>query len=284
MQNTAILCIDIWNYHHCKSIITKTNNLVKKLNPFLEQCYEKSIPIIHMHDQNLPDKYNFLRLNCPSLEQQEYYINNIIQSNNNFYKNFTEKLDPLNFNIPIPKCGKTAICECDSNRSCFLKIHPYFKDKMSTYNELIKNKSKLKDYCRENKIKKDDPYQQFQSIHPNLKVNQSDVYLFNLCELYAYLIENNISNIIYVGGAGNLCISWTREYSMFNMKQLGFNTYYIKDYVFNISGNGFDSDINDEDEKYTQEYFDDMIFATIEKYYGKSIHQTDVLSNAKLRN
>ena len=68
------------------------------------------------------------------------------------------------------------------------------------------------------------------------------------------------------------------------MKQLGFNTYYIKDYVFNISGNGFDSDINDEDEKYTQEYFDDMIFATIEKYYGKSIHQTDVLSNAKLRN
>ena len=42
--------------------------------------------------------------------------------------------------------------------------------------------------------------------------------------------------------------------------RLYFNTYYIKDYVYNISGNGFDSDINDEDEKYTQEFFDDSIF------------------------
>ena len=163
-------------------------------------------------------------------------------------------------------------------RSCFLKNHNYFKDKLEIYKNLIKNKEKLKEYCRNNKVKNNDSLQIFQSINPKLFVNYNNVYLYDLNELFTYLKKNNIKNIIYIGGAGNLCVSWTRQYSMFNMKMLGFNTYFIKDYIFNITGNGFDSDTNEEDEKYTQKYFDQSIFETMEKYYGKSITAEDTLN------
>ena len=33
-MSTCILCIDVWDKHTCKSIKSKTNNLVKKLNIF----------------------------------------------------------------------------------------------------------------------------------------------------------------------------------------------------------------------------------------------------------
>ena len=140
MQDTVILCIDIWNYHHCISQIHKSNLLVNKIKPFLQKCLLKNIQVIHMHDKNLPYSLEFLRNNAPTKQEQNKYINTFLNKNNNLIKNFNQKINPEDYNIPIPKCGKTAICECDTMRSCFLKNHNYFKDKLEIYKNLIKNK------------------------------------------------------------------------------------------------------------------------------------------------
>ena len=273
-MSTCILCIDVWDKHTCK-----TNNLVKKLKIFLKKCNQNNIQIIHMHDLILKEKHSYLYEKKPNEETQQKYLNYGVRQpdiSDHIRKLYYGDINIDEKNVEYPICAKSAFCECDYERSCFLENNPILKEDMDLYFKLNRKVIDINNYCTE---KFNGPFFNMEDIylHPDLVLFKNDVYLDHIYELYAYLHENNIKNIVYVGGCGNQCISWSRQYSMYHMKKIGFNTFFIKDLIINISGNGFNPDSNLINNYYTNDYFDKKIFETLDKYYGKSISQDDVI-------
>ena len=84
-------------------------------------------------------------------------------------------------------------------------------------------------------------------------------------ELYSFLTRKNIGNLVYVGTSGNMCISWTRDYSMFQMGKLGFGTYFVRSMIENLGGWERSSDLS------TNELVDEEIFEVLGRFYGIEI-------------
>ena len=64
----------------------------------------------------------------------------------------------------------------------------------------------------------------------NIEINEKDYLTENLSELIHILKLHKIEKLYYVGYHINLCLLWTRETSIGNLKQcIDLNTYIIKD-------------------------------------------------------
>ena len=64
--------------------------------------------------------------------------------------------------------------------------------------------------------------------HAAIRIDDGDVISDNGQEVYNYLVENGIKNIVYMGVHTNMCVLG-RSFGIRQMTKLGFNTYLVRD-------------------------------------------------------
>jgi nicotinamidase-related amidase len=65
--------------------------------------------------------------------------------------------------------------------------------------------------------------------HPNIDINESDYVTGNGSEIFNLLKKYDIRNLYYCGVHANICILWTRTFSILQMQNNGINAALIQD-------------------------------------------------------
>ena len=75
----------------------------------------------------------------------------------------------------------------------------------------------------------------------------------NLCK------SRGLTHLLYIGAAGNMCLTWTRETSIINMANRGVKPIILEDLIISVSGLGYNPDTKQADPSFTPETGDKMI-------------------------
>ncbi|MCR6720953.1 MAG: cysteine hydrolase family protein [Chitinophagaceae bacterium] len=152
-------------------------------------------------------------------------------------------LEVNDFNPPPLPWGRTGGCECSADRTC---------KESSTWTRQ----------------------------HDALIIKDEDLISDRADEINAFCKANGIKTLLYVGEASNMCVTWTRSFSVIPMIRYGYETIVIRDLIESISGNGYDPDKKVYDPSFTPQKGADSTLTHIEKYLCSSISANQILSAA----
>lgn len=221
-SDIAIIVVDMWDAHWCKSMNKKASVLIPKMNRTLDAARELGIKIIFAPTETVDfyDKY-----------PQRQRIKNL------------KKIQPLQVNVfnppPLP-WGRTGGCECGPDRPCQEKSV----------------------WTRQNEA---------------LPIKDDDLISDKVDEINTFCKLNGIKTLIFVGEASNMCVTWTRSFSIIPMIRYGYETIVVRDLVEAISGNGYDPDRRVKDPFFTPEKGADSTLKHIEKYICNTISANQIL-------
>lgn len=257
-SHIAIVIIDLWDQHWCRSATERLDQLATALNPFLDVAREAGMRVIHAPDCDIGrlETYREPLKHLPSYELPV----------------------AIPWRPPLPPGARTATCECDWMRSCYLKRFPDFERDVENYQRLAGQRKAFGAYIKAKGYRKVDHQKK---VHPKLQFQENDVVIQNVKELYGLVQHHSIYALWYTGMASNRCVSWSKPYSMLGMKRLGVETYFVRDMVKGITGNGFNPDTNEVDLSWTPEVGDQKIVAHLEAYFGPSLDSSQIVTSSR---
>ena len=262
-EKVGIIVMDMWDKHWCKSWTAREALMVPKMNKFLARAISMGIQVI-FSPSSVADFYKYYPqreavIHMPKSSAYEYPSVHQLQDsakqkgwNYSKYskKNFSGTIYEVR-NLPgatykglppLPPFAYTGGCEC-LDRKCI--------------------ESKV--WSRQNK---------------NILIEASDLITegnsntetFNICK------ANNITHLLYIGGAGNMCLTWTRGNSLINMANSGFKCVYISDMMISISGNEYNPDTKESDPTFTPLKGDSLVLDHLRKYIAPSVKADEVFA------
>tara|TARA_B100001094_G_scaffold331692_1_gene400921 strand:- start:1397 stop:1996 length:600 start_codon:yes stop_codon:yes gene_type:complete len=76
--------------------------------------------------------------------------------------------------------------------------------------------------------------------HPNIEIHESDYISANGSEIFNLLKKFGIKNLYYCGVHANICILWTRQFSILQMQHNGIDTTLIEDLSMSLPVDQYD--------------------------------------------
>lgn len=113
--------------------------------------------------------------------------------------------------------------------------------------------------------------------HEDLLIEETDLISDRGEEIAGYCFENNINTLLYMGVASNMCVTWTRSFSVLPMARYGFECLVVSDLVNAITGNGYDPDKDEVDSAMTPEFGSRVTLEHIEKYISPTVSANQLL-------
>ncbi|MFC3199647.1 isochorismatase family protein [Parapedobacter deserti] len=220
-SETAIIVVDMWDKHWCKSFTEESKELIPHLNATLQAARELGIQIIFAPSETVDFYAEF-----PQREAMR-----------------AKHAAPVPVNVFDPKplpWGRTGGCECGPERPC-------------------------------------QEYAAWSRQHEDLVINEHDLISDNVEEIHALCRERGIKTLLYVGEASNMCVTWTRSFSVLPMTRYGYECIVVRDLVAAISGNGYDPDRKALDPKLTPEYGSKRTIEHIEQHICPTISGNQLL-------
>ncbi len=218
----AIIVVDMWDKHWCKTFTEQSKKLIDDLNVTLEAARELGIQVIFAPSETVGfyDGY-------PQRTRMQAF----------------GKVKPLELNAldppPLP-WGRTGGCECGPDRPC--KEHPAWSRQ-----------------------------------HEDLVIEEQDLISDNVEEIHAYCRAKGIKTLLYTGEAANMCVTWTRSFSVLPMLRYGYECMVVRDLVVAISGNGYDPDKKIMDPQMTPALGTKKTLDHIETYLAPTISGNQLL-------
>ena len=81
----------------------------------------------------------------------------------------------------------------------------------------------------------------FNIEHPNIEIKDEDYVTTSGSEIYNLLKQNKIEKLYYCGAHANICILWTREFSILQMQHNKIDTMLIEDLSVSLPIDKYDS-------------------------------------------
>ena len=226
---TAIVVIDMWDAHWCKTHTRRVGELAERMNLVLDAARQLGVQVI-FSPSDVADYYKDDPHRQAVLRMKGY-----------------DKPAGSPFDPPLPPWAQTGGCECGPDRPC----------------------KPGKAWTRQNAA--------LVIADGDLIVNGNDNQeLYNVCR------AKGIKTLLYMGTAGNMCISWTRSVSMQQMRRLGFECILVRDMALAITGQGYDPDKKQKLDWFCPLYADELVFQHLDRYFGESVLSVDLLTSAGL--
>ncbi len=153
------------------------------------------------------------------------------------------KVKPLELNVlnppPLP-WGRTGGCECGPDRPC--KERPAWSRQ-----------------------------------HEDLLISDGDLISDDVEEIHAYCQSAGIKTLLFAGEAANMCVTWTRSFSVLPMLRYGYECVVLRDLTVAISGNGYDPDKKILDEGMTPAFGTQHTIAHIERNISPTVSGNQLL-------
>jgi nicotinamidase-related amidase len=262
-DKVAIIVMDMWDKHWCKSWTARAAAMIPKMNAALAAARKSGIQVIFSPSavadfyKDYPQRKAVLAMpatgefifpsvdelkNMKTKERSEYTKNKKRYFEGSIYEARNIGGQAYAGYPPLPPFESTGGCEC-KERDC----------KMENV------------WTRQNK---------------DLVIEASDLIvegnnkpeLVNICKARGY------THLLYMGGAGNMCLTSSRETSTINMANRGLKCIYVEDIMISISGNGYNPDTKKTDPSFTPEKGDKMVLEHLKKYIAPSIKSNELFT------
>jgi nicotinamidase-related amidase len=268
-SQVGVVIMDVWDRHWCKSWTAREAAMIPKLNKFLAAARKHGVSVFfspssvsdYYKDYSqrkavlaIPKSNDYI---CPSASR---FYNNAMSADERadfiaktkpyfkgtIYEARTNTDSTYKGYPPLPPFALTGGCECGPNRPC----KPAGVWTRQSKDLIIADN----DYIVEGESKEE---------------------LFNLCKY------KGITHLFYIGAAGNMCLTWTRETSFMTMANRGFKPVLIEDLIISISGNGYNPDTDKLDPKFTPQKGDAIVFKHLKTYAAPSTKSKLVFPDMK---
>lgn len=97
--------------------------------------------------------------------------------------------------------------------------------------------------------------------HPNIEINDKDYVTTNGLEIYNLLKKHKIEKLYYCGAHANICILWTRQFSILQMQHNRIDTALIKDLSLSLPIDQYNDLITFYDQHICETVFKKEIYA-----------------------
>lgn len=264
-RKIGVIVMDVWDQHWCKSWTNREAALIPKMNEFLNIARENGIHIIFSPSDVANFYNNYLQrkavLEMPELQEKVFpSVSRLMKmpseqrveykNKKYFHGTIYEARNTPDLTYegypPLPPFAHTGGCECGPSRPCVegRAWTSQNKDLVIAENDFI--------------------------VEGN---SQNEI--VNLCE---YL---ELTHLFYIGGAGNMCLTWTRENSMINMANRGLKPIILEDLILSISGSGYNPDTKQIDNTFTPEYGDSLVLSHLKKFIAPSSTANKIITSLK---
>jgi nicotinamidase-related amidase len=260
-DKVGIIVTDMWDKHWCKSWTEREALMVPKMNKVLAAARKMGVQII-FSPSSVADFYKDYPqrkavLNMPKSGDYEYpsvyQLRDSAEQANWDYTRYSQKYfaetiyeardvaDATYKGFPtLPPFAFTGGCECKDRQCQQANVWTrQNKDLVIEANDLITD-------------------------------GDSNTETFNICK------AKGITHLLYMGAAGNMCLTWTRGNSVINMANRGFKCAYMEDLMISISGNGYNPDTKESDPAFTPAEGDSLVLNHLKKYIAPSIKADEV--------
>ncbi|MFI5192844.1 MAG: hypothetical protein ACHQD7_02270 [Chitinophagales bacterium] len=265
-DKVGIIITDMWDKHWCKSWTAREASMVPKMNRMLASARKMGVQVI-FSPSSVADFYKDYPqrkavLNMPKSGDYEYpsvyqLQDSASQKNWDYSRYSHQYLSGTIYEArevegetykgfpTLPPFANTGGCEC-RDRKC--------KDGSV--------------WTRQNK-------DLLIETHDLITDGDSNTETFNICK------AKGITHLLYMGGAGNMCLTWTRGNSVINMANRGFKCAYMSDLMISISGNGYNPDTKESDSAFTPAKGDSLVLDHLRKYIAPSVKADEVFALKK---
>lgn len=265
-NKTAIIVMDMWDKHWCKSWTARDIAMIPQMNRVLAEARRRGVQVIFSPSvvadfykdypqrkavTSLPEYREFIYPSVEELQDLEdkrqldtkkytrkYFAGTIFEARD--FPGATYKGYP-----PFPPFAKTGGCEC-AERDC----------KEATV------------WTRQNK---------------DVLIESGDLITEgnNRSELVRICKARGFTHLLYMGGAGNMCLTVSRENSTMNMMNRGLKCVYLEDLMISISGRGYNPDTKLNDPGFTPEKGDSLVLVHLKKYVAPAAKTYEVFPDAQ---
>ena len=237
---TAVVVVDMWNGHSCRSVRERVTRLATPMNQTLEAARKLGIQIVFMPSlgslyanapkvyPNDPHKWRF-HDRTPQRQAIRVYPHHDLPDRNEF---------------DAPKAPyDQAGCMCDPEQSCVGGQSPKYRQ------------------------------------HPLLQVKAGDLMGENEQELWNVLAERGITHVIHMGMATNMCVMWKPQ-GIVNLKRLGLESYLVRDLTDAFTGTGRDPNSGEDDPTLTPDTGLSRVVKHIERHVTPTVTRGQLLAAA----
>lgn len=262
-DKVGIIVMDVWDHHWCKSWTTRDAAMIPKMNKVLLAARKMGVLVIFSPSsvadfyKDFPQRKAVTKL--PVLEQQNYKtvweLSEMKTSDSILSKKYFEgtiyeagviKGNNYKGYPSLPPFAMTGGCECGPDRPCEIKNV----------------------WTRQNK---------------DLIIADKDVIVEgdNRDEINNLCKSRGITHLMYIGAAGNMCLTWTRETSVINMANRGVKPIIMDDLMISVTGLGYNPDTQQADPSFTPAIGDKLILDHLKKYVAPAAKTYDVFPDTK---
>ena len=264
-DKVGIIVMDVWDRHWCKSWTARDAAMIPKMNKVLTAARKMGVLVIFSPSsvaefyKDYPERKAVLAM--PKSQETVYPSVNKIRGmtpkqkakyidNKYFVGTIYEARGDAGTTYEgypsLPPFAHTGGCECGPDRPC--KSENVWtrqnKDLIIAGNDFI--------------------------VEGN---NQDEI--VNLCK------SKGLTHLLYIGAAGNMCLTWTRETSIMNMANRGLKPIIMEDLIISISGRGYNPDTKQIDPTFTPEKGDSLILDHLKKYVAPSAKTYEIFPDSK---
>jgi nicotinamidase-related amidase len=191
---SAVIVCDMWDAHHCLNAVRREEQMVPRMNEFLEKARSKGALIIHAPSScTEPYKDHPARKRAMSAAKA---------------KNLPKDIDQWCRNIPAEDKGKYPIDQTDGGEDDDLNEHAEWH-------------AKLKAMGR-------NPNAPWKGQHAGLKIHDEDAISDSGVEIWNLLEERGINNVMLLGVHTNMCVLG-RPFGLRQMAKNGKHVVLVRD-------------------------------------------------------
>jgi nicotinamidase-related amidase len=191
---TAVIVCDMWDAHHCLNAVRREEQMVPRMNEFLEKARGQGVLIIHAPSSCMdPYKDHPARKRAQAAPKA---------------KNLPAGIDQWCRQIPAEEKGKYPIDQTDGGEDDDLTEHAEWH-------------AKLKAMGR-------NPKAPWKSQHAGLKIYDQDAISDSGIEIWNLLEERGIDNVMLLGVHTNMCVLG-RPFGLRQMAKNGKNVVLVRD-------------------------------------------------------
>jgi nicotinamidase-related amidase len=258
----GIIVMDVWDHHWCKSWTAREAAMIPKMNTVLDAARKMGVLVIFSPTsvadfyKDYPQRKAVTKL--ADLKQPNYKsVWELSERNTAVSPSFRKYFEGTIFEAglikgntyhgypSLPPFAMTGGCECGPDRPCEIKNV----------------------WTRQNK---------------DLIIEDNDVIVEgdNKDEINNLCISKGLTHLLYIGAAGNMCLTWTRETSIINMANRGFKPIIMEDLMISVTGLGYNPDTQQADPSFTPAIGDKLILDHLKKYIAPVAKTYEVFPNS----
>jgi nicotinamidase-related amidase len=193
-KKTAVIVCDMWDAHHCLNAVRREEEMVPRMNEFLEKARTHGAFIIHAPSSCMePYKDHAARKRAQSAPAA---------------KNLPKEIEKWCHKIPSEEKGKYPIDQSDGGEDDDLAEHAEWHAKL--------------------KVMGRNPKSPWKSQHAGLTIKEADAISDSGVEIWNMLEDRKIDNVILVGVHTNMCVLG-RPFGLRQMAKNGKHVVLVRD-------------------------------------------------------